>query len=132
MYVCFRDMLENSSVHHAHHLSTIRSAVSNSPMNVLKEYKTFMKKKIHVNPALSLDDAVCKIFEGSENGAEGSEDPTATSGKASSESPLQTENLEFIALDEIKESVDNRSPSPEKVSSGFSLFNRKKGYESSS
>jgi hypothetical protein len=133
VYAFAKDMIEKPAVHHAHHLSTLRSAVDNSPMIVLKTYKTFIKKKCAANPGMTPHEALCSIFSGHPCGDHSlGGDSAVNSSPAVADSSLELEDLEFAGLDEIKDNLDNRSPSPDKgVGSGFFSMGRKKGYEAS-
>lgn len=126
--VLYRDVVEKPSIHHAHHISALRSAVENAPANVLKGYKTFIKKKCAKTDDLSPQAALCMLFDGHPCGT-GSPNGDDLSLIGNPGKLLETEDLEFIALDEIKDSIDNRSPSPDKMGGGLFSMGRKKGYE---
>lgn len=98
-------------------------------MNVLKNYKTFIKKKTKTGD-MSPHEVLCSVFDGHPCGIGGIYGGRAHNSGSTPEVMLETEHLEFAALDDIKDSVDNRAPSPlEKGKGGLFSLGRKKGYE---
>ncbi len=124
-------MIEQSSVHHAMHLATLRTIVDSSPMTILDNYKKFLKKRCS-SPHITPQKALMEIFRNSIGVSDIDGDTRNRSSSATQHfEELPVEHLEFSGLDDLKDQIDNSTAdSPEKP--GFSsvfAFGRKRGYE---
>jgi hypothetical protein len=122
-------MIENTTVHHAHHLATLRNAVDNNPLDVVKTYKSFAKAG-HIFSA-DLVGSIDRTLKISSKSSKASVQGRSVSGSSSSNgsaSGPHMEDIEFNSLDSIRDSVEIATETAEKGGM-FSIFARKKKYE---
>ena len=126
-------MIENTSVHHAHHLASLRNAVDNNPLDVIKAYKSFAKAG-HIFSAYNAGSVDGKHTSNtkSDNGRSAQQRKSSSGASSSTDrnaAAAPIDEIEFSSLDSIQDSVQVATENAEKGGM-FSIFARKKKYES--